>query len=239
MTEVSFSRVQAYQRCPWLYHLVYDEGWRSGPSANAALGQSLHRTLDAFLSKDNDDNSVDRLLELFDQEWVNEGFKNPQETMEAYEKGRKMLEAFHAIDQTRTGEVIATEKVFDVEIEPGVHFKGTVDRLDKNADGSFNVVEYKTHGENWTDERVANDLQMTFYALGLGETLGHAPLKFKYYFLSNAKSAETTRTDRQLEDARQLITGTAKKIQNKDYSPNHDYCARCEFGRRCVNYKGK
>src|SRR5262249_27935573 len=53
--EVSHSRVQTYERCPWMYHLVYNEGWRAGPKAPAALGQSLHRALADFLAPDNTD----------------------------------------------------------------------------------------------------------------------------------------------------------------------------------------
>ena len=51
-----------------------NEGWRSGPTAGMALGQSLHRTLGRFYAPDNRSGSLDRLMEIFDEEWVNEGF---------------------------------------------------------------------------------------------------------------------------------------------------------------------
>ncbi len=234
--EISHSRVQSYQRCPWLYNLVYNEGWRAGPSAPAAFGQSIHRALDAYLAKTNTDLSLERLLEFFDEHWVNEGFKNPQETMEAYERGRQILTNFHAIDHKRTSEVVGTEVEFNEEIAPGVHFRGTIDRFDRHPDGSHEIIEYKTQPA-WPAERISNDRQMTFYALGLRKKVGKGPLKLTYYFLSSGTSAATTRTETQLEEAHALILNTAEKIRNKIFVPNHASCAKCEFARRCVNYK--
>ena len=235
--EISHSRVQAYERCPWLYHLVYDEGWRAGPSAPAAFGQSIHRALDAYLAKSNNERSLDRLLGFFDEHWVNEGFGSPQQTLEAYERGRKILTNFFEIDRGRKSEIVATEVEFNQEIAPGVRFRGTMDRLDRHPDGSHEIIEYKTQAEAWPQERVDKDRQMTFYALGLREKMTEGPLKLTYYFLSSGTSVVTTRTETQLEEARALILSTAEKIRNKIFTPNHASCARCEFGRRCANYK--
>lgn len=235
--EVSHSRVQTYERCPWKYHLVYDEGWRAGPSAPAALGQSIHRTLDAYLAPTNTEHTLERLNEIYNEHWVNEGFGTPQQTMEAYERGRLMLEHFFELDKTRKSEIVATEKEFNIEFAPGVHFRGTIDRLDRHPDGLYEVVEYKTQIQPWTEARLAEDRQITFYALGMGEILKDAPLKLTYYFLSSGTSLGTTRTKNQLEEARALILDVAAKIDRRAYEPNHGHCGRCEFGKRCANFK--
>lgn len=235
--ELSYSRVQAYQRCPWMYHLIYNEGWRSGPNESMALGQSLHKTLEAFLSETNADHSRDRLLELYDQHWVNEGFAGPAETLECYERGRKMLENFFEIDKSRKNQVVATEKEFNVEITPEVQFRGTIDRLDRHPDGALEIIEYKTQRDRWTDDRVAGDMQMTFYMLGLQEENKNAEIKLKYYFFSTGESKEARRTPEQTQEVRAIVSAVADRIRRKEFSPNHAYCPRCEFGKRCVNFK--
>jgi len=235
--DVSFSRIQAYLRCPWLYHLVYDEGWRSGPSAGMAVGQSLHRTLGRFVAPDNNERSIDRLLEIFDEEWVNEGFASPAETIERYETGRAMLERFFQAEQGQAAETVGTEVDFDLPMGGNLHFRGTVDRLDRRSDGSYEVVEYKTNAEGWTPERTASDLQMTLYALGMRRALKVPAVTLRYHFLSNGELRPVSRSAEQLAAAETLIDEIGSKIREKFYAPNHAHCARCEFAGRCVNYR--
>jgi RecB family exonuclease len=232
----SFSRLQAFQRCPWLYHLVFDQGWRSGPKAPSSVGHSLHNTLAAFLDPDNADHSLDRLLEIFDSVWVNEGFSGPQETFQKYEEAKSMLEKFFALEQGRTSKILFTEKKFDFSWE-GFTIQGTVDRIDQAEDGSYHVVEYKTRGEAWTPERIASNLQMTFYAWGVAEGLGLKPLRLKYYFLSSGKTAEADRTPSAIEDLKSLLRTAAGQIRSQNFKPNFQHCAFCEIGRRCSFYK--
>ena len=80
--ELSFSRVQAYSRCPLMYNLVYNRGWRSGPNGSMALGLSLHRALAAYFSEENKSRTLDQLNDIYDHVWVNEGYKNTQELLD-------------------------------------------------------------------------------------------------------------------------------------------------------------
>jgi DNA helicase-2/ATP-dependent DNA helicase PcrA len=235
--DVSFSRIQAYQRCPWLYHLVYDEGWRAGPTAGMAVGQSLHRALGRFGDPKNTERSLDRLMEIFDEEWVNEGFTSPAETIERYEAGRAMLERFFDGEKSRAAKTVGTEVDFDLPFGDGFHFRGTIDRLDLLPDGRYEVVEYKTNVEGWTAERTENDLQMTLYALGMRRALKVASVDLRYQFLSNGESRAARRSDDQLAAAEALLEEIGAKIKSKSYTPNHAHCARCEFAGRCSEYR--
>lgn len=235
--DISFSRIQAYQRCPWLYHLVYDEGWRAGPTAGMAVGHSLHRAIGRYCSPANAERTLDHLLEIFDEEWVNEGFASPEETIERYEAGRGMLERFFAGEQGRTAETVGTEVDFNLPMGDRLRFRGTVDRLDRLESGAYEVVEYKTQAGGWPPERTANDLQMTLYALGMARSLGVEGVALRYQFLSSGESRPVIRTAGQLEDADRLLNEIAAKISSKSYSPNFAHCARCEFARRCPLYR--
>lgn len=234
--DLSFSRVQTYERCPWMYHLVYDLNWRAGPTAPMAMGQSLHKTAAQFLSDSHKDKSLDSLYELFDQEWVNEGFKTPQETLEAYEKGRAMLKLFHEKAQPLTEDQIQTEREFNVELDGKFAFRGTIDRLDIHPNGEFDVVEYKTQKEAWTPQRMQDDLQLTFYALGAQKLLGRPVSRLRYYFFSTGDTFTTTRSDVQLENALTLLKNVGGALLEKKYTPKTSYCSRCEFGKRCEFY---
>jgi RecB family exonuclease len=217
---------------------VYDEGWRSGPHALSALGHSLHNALAAYLDASNSDQTLERLHEIFDEVWVNEGFSTPEETFKNYEEGRSMLDRFYEIDKNRTSTVVFTEKNFNFEWE-GIQIQGTLDRIDRAADGTYEIIEYKTRGEKWTPERIKADKQMTFYAWGAAQGLGLKPLRLKYYFLSNGETAATERTEAVIDDLKVLIRTAAGQIQNKNYTPNPAHCPYCEIGRRCAYFKEK
>ena len=235
---LSFSRVQTFQRCPWLYHLVFNEGWRAGPKAPAALGQSLHQALAAFLDESNSDHTLERLLEIFDEVWVNEGFANPKETFQMYAEGRKMLENFWALDSNRQTKVMFTEKEFKFDWK-GIQVQGTLDRIDEKPGLGYEIVEYKTRGTHWTKERIEKDLQMTFYWWGATEGLGLSPLSLKYYFLSNGESVEAQRDETHLQALKTIAEDVAGKIDRKEFIPDHSYCDRCEMGNRCSKYQGR
>lgn len=237
IVEVSFSRIQAYVRCPWMYHLVFDQRWRSGPNGSMALGVSLHKTLAEFLSDHNPDRSLNRLMEIYDQMWVNEGHSNTQQTLDAYDNGRKMLELFFENEQTRKSKVVGTEVTFKLNMK-NLQFWGTVDRIDLAPDGFYEIVEYKTQADHWTSSRVENDLQLTLYELGVREGLGYSPLRLKYYFLSSGEYVEAARSEEQKTQARNMIFDTAKKIRQGHFPPNHGHCQKCEFVSRCEKKGG-
>jgi putative RecB family exonuclease len=231
--ELSYSRIQTYLRCPYLYHLVYHKGWRAGPTGSMALGMSLHRALALYLAPDNHERTMERLGEIYDQVWVNEGFSSTQETLDCYDKGRHMLEEFYRTDSERQVEVVATEKDFEIKFDAKTRLRGTMDRLDRYADGTHEIVEYKTHAEHWTESRVGNDLQMTLYALAMRENLGPGPLKLRYHFLSTGESLYTQRTGDQIDAARKIVSDVAAHLRKEEFSANPSFCMRCEFKKRC------
>lgn len=233
---LSFSKLQTYTRCPWLYHLVYNEGWRAEPKGNMALGLSLHRALAEYLAPDNKERSLNRLLEIYDQVWVNEGYVSTQETLDAYDNGRKMLERYVEGDAARKSSVVATEATFHVNFD-GIELWGTVDRIDQTPDGFYEVVEYKTQAESWTSARLESDLQMTLYEVGVRQGLGFSPLRLKYFFLSTGEYVEVRRTEEQRKEVMNLLMETAQQMRKKNFQPNKSYCSKCEFGKRCVNYE--
>ena len=44
---------------------------------------------------------------------------------------------------------------------------GIMDRIDKNADGSFEIIDYKTKRKCPAKKDIDSDLQMSIYQLGL------------------------------------------------------------------------
>ena len=61
-----------------------------------------------------------------------------------------------------------------------------MDRIDKNADGSFEIIDYKTKRKMPGQKEIDSDLQMSIYQLGLMKKWPHIDsdkIKLSFYFL--------------------------------------------------------
>lgn len=234
MTEVSFSRIQTYTQCPWKYHLVYNEGWRAGPRAEMAFGASLHKALHLYHLQKNINSSINDIWVCLDESWINEGYLTTEATLEAYEKAKSILAHYHEQDKKRSDRVVESEKEFQLALEGGVTFRCTLDSLNQFPDGTYQIIEYKTHPHGWTEDRIRQDLQMTLYAWAMKKVLHLSSIKLSYHFLSSATIIPTNRTEEQLSQAEKLIYDVADKIRQLRFEPNHKSCIKCEFQNRCV-----
>jgi RecB family exonuclease len=228
--EISYSRINTYRTCPWKYKLVYEDGLHVPPNPFISLGLSIHRALDDFHKRGAA--SLDELMESYNRVWVNEGFLSPQQTQEFYERGQAMLERYWKSSAGRTSEIVYLEKDFRMPL--GRHMlRGIIDRVDRHADGTVEIIDYKTHAELWTQERVDADLQLGIYALACGRTLGMKPTVLSYYFLARDCKISTRRTDRQLRDVAAAVKDAAGRIMRREFAPNTAHCRKCDFRKSC------
>lgn len=228
--ELSYSKISAYHFCPWKYKLLYVDGQRVPPNPYISLGQSIHRTLEEYHK--NKGFTLDELLEVYDQMWVNAGFQNPQQTMLFYDKGRQMLERYFEFSQNRKSEIIAVEKEFKFPVGKRI-LRGIIDRIDRLPDGTYEVIDYKTHAEMWDQSRIDSDLQLTLYSLGCKNALNIQPSQFSYFFLAHNKVVSTQRTEVQEKQALADFDEIAEKIEKKNFTPNTANCVRCDFRNSC------
>ena len=95
--ELNFSKVKAYLACPYLYKYIYLERKYAPHTPFSALGISVHRALDRYHSKGGD---FGDLLLFYDEGWHHHGYETPQQALEFYARGRKILENYR---QAATG----------------------------------------------------------------------------------------------------------------------------------------
>jgi putative RecB family exonuclease len=232
--ELSYTKVNAYQACPFKYKLLFVDGWRIGPNPYIALGLSVHRALEAFYKKQG--KTAEALLESFDDNWLNEGFESPQQVLEFYEKGQNMLKNYWEIEKTSGSATIFLEKTFEMPIGKNRLF-GTIDRIDQKPGGTYEIIDYKTHSQLWPQEKVDNDLQLSLYAFAADKVFSLKPLDLKIYFLAHGVKIKTTRTSAQIDSALNYVNTVAEKILNKSFEPNLEHCLFCDFKNKCAKSK--
>ncbi|MFJ7629905.1 ATP-dependent helicase [Streptomyces sp. NPDC097595] len=114
------------------------------------------------------------LMERLDSVWDGLVFDAPWKSRQEKEQARAALERFlrwHVMD--RAGRTpVASEHDFDVTLEAGeyeVRIRGSMDRVERDADGRAYVVDFKTGKQSPTKDEVHRHPQLAVYQLAVGE----------------------------------------------------------------------
>ena len=229
--EISYSQIRAFLDCPWLYHLRYEKRWRSAPTPASALGQTIHRALEAFHAEGPSSDA--RLLELYEDSWVNPPGVAASEVLALHARGTDILRRYWAQEKDSKAAVEFVEREFMAPLGPHT-VRGIVDRVDRRPDGTLEVVDYKTHLEVGTESGAAEDLQLRLYAWGLRACWGLEAGWLSWRYVAAGKTV-TTAYDPAGEDELEAFLGRVADIiaAAKTYAPALSHCPRCDFRLRC------
>jgi len=228
--KISYSRVNSYLFCPYKYKLVYLDNVHIPASVDITFGRTIHKTLEQFHSVEKPD--YDMLFECYDNVWRNDGFIDPQQIFEYYKRGKQMLENYYKSFKESNTEILYVEKTFDANIGK-YKFVGIIDRIDRYPDGTYEVIDYKTHAKIWEQERVDKDLQLSFYAYACKNVFGFNPDKMSMYFLSENKKIYTRKSQREISDAIDIAIKTSESIAVENFDPDISKCLTCDFKLKC------
>ena len=112
---------------------------------------------------------------------------------------------------------------------------GFIGRIDRLPSGGVEILDYKT-GKPGTQKSVNESLQLSIYALACRDTLGlGTPERVTLYYTEAATRMSTTRTDDQLDAAREELLALAAQIRSGDFraTPSKKTCGWCDYRAIC------
>ncbi|MCG2725947.1 MAG: PD-(D/E)XK nuclease family protein [Elusimicrobia bacterium] len=230
--ELNYSKIMAYKNCPFLYSYIYLDNRYAPYSAKSSLGVSIHRSLAKYARRGGD---LSDLFLYYDESWNNSGFQSPQESMEFYNKGSRILEDFWLNNQDRKSRIIFVERNFEFKFEKWT-IKGTIDRLDKNADGKYELIDYKIGFEERNDFNPLENLQLGIYAIALKESFNIDVDYLTCWFLLRSDRVSAAYDKAASAFVFDEIRNIGEKIINADYSSKGD-CQRCSIKKLCKHAK--
>jgi DNA helicase-2/ATP-dependent DNA helicase PcrA len=232
---LSATAVETYETCPLQFK--FEREWKLSRQVHAAVqyGAAMHRVLRTYYDsvRIGRIKSDEELLQLFRDDPGVSGIQDEYQRGLYLEQGLDQLKDFLAGTRSRpTPEVLHTEEWFDVQIA-GTKVAGRIDRMDRAADGSVAIVDYKT-GKARSQEDADESLQLSIYALAAHEKWGYRVGELMFHNLEGNVPVVSKRAEFQLEEARERVRAVARGIAAENFKPKPDfYCNFCAFRGLC------
>lgn len=232
--DMSYSRLDTYQSCPakYFYTYVVKAPRVFGPAA--AMGTIVHSVLE---KADFESLDLDELKTAF---FVEKEVEDPDDQVggELVNAAMVLLEEFvdrHAGDDF---DILGREKDFEMVIGSCL-YRGYIDRIDRERDGSVRVVDYKTGKWEVPQKHIHSNLQLGLYALYAEQEYPDLrPVRGELYYLRSGKRKAHTYSAEELVDIRGRILELNHEIIARaggsgfPHTKNTNTCKRlCDFGK--------
>ncbi len=244
----SYSSLSVYDTCSlqYAFKYVYRMPPRDEPVAAFAFGTTAHEAFEAF-TKDRRERTArgeppptrEDLERAFRARWTPADFGD-KTTEEGYQRRvATLLDNFWTGEVSSLSEALHEELDFELTLEPDdgsapVVITGQIDRIDRLPSGGVEVIDYKT-GRVSSQKGVDESLQLSIYALACRDALGlGTPERVTLYFTESALRLSTTRTDEQLDMARDEILARVARMRSGEFpAMPGKVCEWCDYAKMC------
>jgi DNA helicase II / ATP-dependent DNA helicase PcrA len=232
---LSATAVETYETCPLQFK--FEREWKLSRQVHAAMqyGAAMHRVLLTYYDsvRLGRTKSDDELLQLFGDDLAASGIQDNYQKELYLKQGQVQLRDFLAGTRSSpTPEVLHTEEWFEVQVA-GTKVAGRIDRMDRTADGSVAIVDYKT-GKARSQEDADESLQLSIYAMAAHEKWGYRVGGLLFHNLEGNVPVFSKRTEFQLEGARERVLDVARGVAAGNFEPKVGrHCNFCAFRGLC------
>ncbi len=254
-TQTSFSpsSLNMYRKCPRQYFYNYILGLRydAGNKDSAGYGRALHSAFEFALNYAMEHKkypTVDEAYTVFEKEIDSMPVINPDKIKQSA-KEHIFCEGlyYQKFIEIKPAQQLDTQTELKVtwESENGISFNGSIDRVDKNPDGSYTIYDYKTgEDSNGITKGGAHSdyyYQMAFYKYLFQNHLGtNAPIHTVFlYPLIDASYIDMGLDDAKCEEVANEYIEIVNKINNFEFCkpekcPKKAFCNCRDFCKNDV-----
>jgi DNA helicase-2/ATP-dependent DNA helicase PcrA len=228
---LSASDVETYRTCPLKYKFARVFRIPQEPTLHQRFGILVHQVLERYHSSGG--RTVDELIGLLESGWRRGGFGEGEQERQLHRKAHDALRRYHGRIGIDRADPVWFERAFTFRLGPHT-VRGRVDRVDRLADGAYELIDYKT-GRPRSVAQLREDVQLSLYAIAAQqawhlETSDQAYL----YVLDDAKvrvPTEEIDPDWITETVLEVADGIAG--QGFEPTPSHAACSVCDFRIAC------
>jgi DNA helicase-2/ATP-dependent DNA helicase PcrA len=235
---LSYFQVDDYLTCPLRYKYRHIMRIPVLPHHNLIFGRVLHNTIHFYLHSRMSGKklSLEKLLDAYEERWINEGFLSREHEEMRKKAGRKAMRRFYRREEDSGQLPRFLEKSFKWQMDE-VKFIGRWDRIDLSGAGAV-IVDYKAteiKGQKEADKRTRDSLQMDLYALSFLKTQEASLVETQLHFLESDIIGHASKEGRKLDKAVEKIKEAETGIRAHDFDARPDWhnCSFCDFRMIC------
>jgi RecB family exonuclease len=231
---LSASDIHTYRSCPLRYKFARVLRIPTEQTIHQRFGIVVHQVLERYHSEGGE--TLAQMLDLLDVGWRRSGLGDGEQEQALCEMARTALTRYHARLHDQDAEPVWFERQFDFRLGPH-HLRGRVDRVDRLADGSdaeYELIDYKTSRPK-TPEQLADDVQLSLYALAAREAWQLDSSRQAYYYVLDDLKVPVPRSERDAESVKDIVLEVGEGIlaQAFEPTPSQAACSICDYRIVC------
>jgi DNA helicase-2/ATP-dependent DNA helicase PcrA len=231
---LSASDIDTYRTCPLKYKFARVFRIPQELTVHQRFGIVVHQVLERFHALESPSRTLPELLGLLDAGWRRSGFSDTEEERQLRGKAVAALERYYDRFESSESEPLWFERPFAFRIGPHL-LRGRVDRVDRLPGGEYELIDYKT-GRPKTEAQLADDVQLSLYAVGAREAWRlDASRQAYYYVLDDQKVEVPMDSGDRSEWIREVTMEVADGILAQGFEPTPSFgaCSICDYRLVC------
>ncbi len=231
---LSASDIDTYRTCPLKYKFARVFRIPQEPTIHQRFGILVHQVLERFHGSEETGATLPELLGLLDAGWRRGGFGDSEEERQLRGKAASALTRYHERFQTEEARPMWFERAFTFKLGPHL-LRGRVDRVDQLPGGGYELIDYKT-GRPKSEAQLADDVQLSLYAVGAREAWELDASRQAYYYLLDDRKVSVPDDDgRRAEWIREVTMEVGEGILSQGFEPTPSFtaCSFCDYRLVC------
>jgi DNA helicase-2/ATP-dependent DNA helicase PcrA len=252
----SYTQLAAFSNCPYQYRFAHILKIPRTGKAAFSFGKTMHSTMqktfelvqarrktkqtdlfgaDEKTKSDNPKISLDEMIALYNESWIDEWYQDSKQKEEYKKRGRQSIKEFYEKNKDNWPMAEMLEKGFHIKITVDKKLytiRGAIDRVDSVGD-KIKIVDYKTGAPK---EKLTFDEkeQLLLYQLASSQIFDKEVSGLCFYYFDNNSEIEFLGTAKELDKIQDKIINTIRDINKCEFPANPGpLCAFCDFRDIC------
>jgi DNA helicase-2/ATP-dependent DNA helicase PcrA len=173
------------------------------------------------------------MLDLLDGAWPKHGFGDSDEERQLRAKATASLRRYEQRLVEEPVHPVSFERAFSFRM--GAHtLRGRVDRVDRLADGGYELIDYKT-GRPRSVAALKEDVQLSLYAVGAREAWHLEASEQSYLYVLDDEKVRVPSDEIDAAWIADTVDEVGAGILAQDFepTPSHSACSMCDFRIAC------